>query len=147
MGWGGQHGQVVVVILLFSWSRSAQGDNGVWQVGMVTVVRVVFCSGSAGWSLVSMFWVVRWSGELGRLGQFIWLIGWLVKWLGCWNQVVKFIKYWIKWRLHLEVWMPLCIKKNKIGITSSQNNFLPGHVYASMTDCHRVKLKGWDEMS
>ena len=28
-GLGGQYGQVVGVILLFSWSRSAQGDHGV----------------------------------------------------------------------------------------------------------------------
>ena len=67
------------------------------MVGIVTVVRVVFYSGSAGWSLVSIFWMVMWSGKLGRLGQFIWLIGWmvsvvkLVKWLGCWNQVVRMI--------------------------------------------------------
>ena len=67
------------------------------MVWIVTVVRVVFYSGSAGWSLVSIFWMVMWSGKLGRLGQFIWLIGWmvsvvkLVKWLGCWNQVVRMI--------------------------------------------------------
>ena len=74
------------------------------------VVRVVFYSGSAGWSLDSIFWMVMWSGKLGRLGQFIWLIGWmvsvvkLVKWFGCWNQVVKMInKYWIEWRLFPEV--------------------------------------------
>ena len=96
-GLDGQYGQVVGVILLFSWSRSAQGDHGVWVVGIVTVVRVVFYSGSAGWSLFSIFWMVRWSGKLGWLGQFIWLIGWmvsvvkLVKWLGCWNQVVRVI--------------------------------------------------------
>ena len=29
IGLGGQYGQVVGVILLFSWSRSAQGDHGV----------------------------------------------------------------------------------------------------------------------
>ena len=46
---------------------------------------------------VSMFWVARWSGKIGWLGQFIWLFGWmvsvvkLVKWLGCWNQVVRMI--------------------------------------------------------
>ena len=56
---------------------------------------------------VSMFWVVRWSGKIGWLGQFIWLFGWmvsevkLVKWLGCWKQGC-FIKYWIKWRSYLE---------------------------------------------
>ena len=42
---------------------------------MVTIVRVVFYSWSAGWLLVSMFWVVRWSGMLGWLGQFDWLDG------------------------------------------------------------------------
>ena len=59
-GLGGQYGQVVGVTLLFSWSRSAQGNHGVW---IVMVVRVVFYSGSAGWSLVSIFWMVRWSGN------------------------------------------------------------------------------------
>ena len=64
---------------------------------IVTDVKVVFNSGSAGWSLISMFWIVRWSGKLGWLRQFMWLIGWmvsvvkLVKWLGCSNQVVKMI--------------------------------------------------------
>ena len=29
LGWVGQHGQVVGVILLFNWSMSAQGDHGV----------------------------------------------------------------------------------------------------------------------
>ena len=45
------------------------------------VVRVVFFSGSAGWSLVSIFWMVRWSGKLGWLGQFLvdWLNGRCVK--------------------------------------------------------------------
>ena len=80
---------------------------------MVWIVRVVFYSGPAGWSLESIFWMIRWSGKLGWLGQFICLIGWmvnvvkLVKWLGCWNEVV----------------------------------------YASVTDCHCLKLIVWDEMS
>ena len=77
-GLGGQYGQVVGVIFLFSWSRSAQSDHGVWVVVIVTDVRVVFNSGSAGWSLISMFWIVRWSGKLGWLRQFMWLIGWMV---------------------------------------------------------------------
>ena len=43
----------------------------VGAVGIVTVVRVVFYSGSAGWSLVSIFGVVRWSGKLGWWGQYV----------------------------------------------------------------------------
>ena len=109
IGCASQYGQVVGVIGLFNWSRSVQGEHGVWVVGMVTVVRVVFFSGSAGWSLVSIFWMVRWSGKLGWLGQFIWLIGWmdsvvkLVKWLGCWYQVVRMI-YQILDRMEIVSW-------------------------------------------
>ena len=77
------------------------------MVGMVTDVRVVFCSGPAGCSLVRMFRMVWWSGKLGWLVQFIWLISLivsvvLVKWLECWHQVVRMIN-WLKWRLYLEV--------------------------------------------
>ena len=84
---------------MFSWSGRV--------VGMVTDVRVVFCSGSAGCSLVRMFRMVWWSGKLGWLVQFIWLISLivsvvLVKWLECWHQVVRMIN-WLKWRLYLEV--------------------------------------------
>ena len=66
------------------------------MVGIVTVVRVVFYSGfkQVGHCSVSMFWVERWSGKLGCLGQLIWLFGWMVsvvKWLGCWKQVVMMI--------------------------------------------------------
>ena len=84
---------------MFSWSGRV--------VGMVTDVRVVFCSGPAGCSLVRMFRMVWWSGKLGWLVQFIWLISLivsvvLVKWLECWHQVVRMIN-WLKWRLYLEV--------------------------------------------
>ena len=128
-----------------------QVDHGVWVVGMVTDVRVVFCSGSAGCSLVTMFGVVWWSGKLGWLGQFIWLIGWmvsvvkLVKWLGCWNQVVRMI-YQILDRMEVVSWgmnaILQKIKQNRYNFFTSQF-FLPGHVYASVTDYHRLKLKGW----
>ena len=47
-------------------------------------------------SLVRMFRMVWWSGKLGWLVQFIWLISLivsvvLVKWLECWHQVVRMI--------------------------------------------------------
>ena len=63
-------------------------------LGLSRLSELCFTQGR---QFVSIFWMVRWSGKLGRLGQFIWLIGWmvsvvkLVKWLGCWNQVVRMI--------------------------------------------------------
>ena len=30
---------------------------------------------------------------------------------------------------------------------AENNFFLPSYVYASLTDYHRLKLKGWDKMS
>ena len=94
--------KVALVDLWFEW------------LGWSRLSELCFTQGKqVGHCSVSMFWVVRWSGKLGWLGQFICLIGWmvnvvkLVKWLGCWNQVV----------------------------------------YASVTDCHCLKLIVWDEMS
>ena len=66
--------------------------------GLSWLSELCFTQGKqVGHCSVSMFWVERWSGKLGWLGQLIWLFGWmvsvvkLVKWLGCWNQVVRMI--------------------------------------------------------
>ena len=37
------------------------------------------------------------------------------------------------------------IKQNQYNFFTKR--FLPGHIYASVTDFHRLELKGWDEMS
>ena len=61
------------------------------MVGIVTVVRVVSYSGSAGWSLVSIFWMVRWSGKLGWLGA-VYLVDWLDGQCGQVGQVVGMLE-------------------------------------------------------
>ena len=73
-----------------------------------------------------MFWVVRWLGKLGWLGQFIWLIGWMVsvvKWLGCWNQEVRMI-YQILSEMEIVSWGMIAIMQEmkKIDKISSQTD-------------------------
>ena len=144
---------------MFKWlgwlgCSDGQVDHGVWVVGMVTFVRVVFHSGSVGWSLISIIWVVRWSRKLGWLGQFIWLIGWmvsmvkLVKWLGCWNHVVRMV-HQILDKMEIVSWgMNAIMQKIKqIWYNSFTNRFFTQSCLCVGEDCHLLKLKGWDEMS
>ena len=122
------------------------------MVGIVTVVRVVFYSGSPGWSLVTGQYILdgKVVGKVRLVGA-VYLVDWLDGRCGQIGRVVRMLEssiqdeYWIKWRYE-------CLyAENKTKpiyfLHHHQPIFLSGHVYASVTNCRRLKSKGLDEMS
>ena len=83
MGWAGQYGQVVGVILLISWSRAAQGDHG-WdchgcqscvllRVGRLVTGQYILDGKVVGKvRLVGAVYLVDWlDGQCGQVGQVV----------------------------------------------------------------------------